>query len=65
MHSNSGTVSRLAFLKKTTAKKATVVALPLAQLVAVEVDWIKLFEGKTLDGWHKNPKRIGHCTRGK
>ena len=65
MHSNSGTASRRAFLKKTNATTATVVALPLAQLVALEVDWIKLFEGKTLDGWHKNPKRIGHGTDGK
>lgn len=26
--------------------------------------WITLFDGKTLDGWHKNPKRIGHGTGG-
>lgn len=65
MHSNLGTAPRRAFLKKTNATTATVVALPLSQLVAVEVDWIKLFEGKTLDGWHKNPKRIGHGTGGK
>ena len=65
MHSNSGTVSRRTFLKKTTATTAAVVALPLAQSVAAEGDWIKLFDGKTLDGWHKNPKRIGHGTGGK
>ncbi|MFP6611776.1 MAG: DUF1080 domain-containing protein [Pirellulales bacterium] len=26
--------------------------------------FISLFDGKTLDGWHKNPKRIGHGTGG-
>lgn len=28
-------------------------------------DWIVLFDGKTLKGWHKNPKRIGHGTGGR
>jgi hypothetical protein len=27
--------------------------------------WIKLFDGKTLNGWHKNPQKIGHGTGGK
>src|SRR5262245_25979389 len=27
-------------------------------------EWITLFEGKTLDGWHKNPEPIGHGTGG-
>jgi hypothetical protein len=26
--------------------------------------WIELFDGKTLDGWHKNPRKIGHGTGG-
>lgn len=26
--------------------------------------FISLFDGKTLDGWHKNPERIGHGTGG-
>ena len=26
--------------------------------------WISLFDGKTLNGWHKNPQRIGHGTGG-
>jgi len=26
--------------------------------------WIQLFDGKTLDNWHKNPKRVGHGTGG-
>lgn len=65
MPSNSDSISRRTFLKETTATTAAVVALPLAQAVAAEGDWIKLFDGKTLDGWHKNPKRIGHGTGGK
>jgi len=27
--------------------------------------YIRLFDGKTLNGWHKNPKPIGHGTGGK
>ena len=27
-------------------------------------DWIELFDGKTLKGWHKNPQKIGHGTGG-
>lgn len=27
--------------------------------------YILLFDGKTLDGWHKNPQKIGHGTGGK
>ncbi len=26
--------------------------------------WITLFDGKTLEGWHKNPEKIGHGTGG-
>lgn len=26
--------------------------------------WIELFDGKTLKGWHTNPKKIGHGTGG-
>jgi len=26
--------------------------------------WINLFDGKTLKGWHKNPRKIGHGTGG-
>ena len=28
-------------------------------------DWTSLFDGKTLDGWHKNPEKIGHGTGGR
>jgi hypothetical protein len=27
-------------------------------------EWISLFDGKTLNGWHKNPKKIVHGTGG-
>jgi hypothetical protein len=27
--------------------------------------WIVLFDGKTLDGWHKNPEKIGHGSGGR
>jgi hypothetical protein len=38
----------------------------LAPLVALADDgeWITLFDGKTLTGWHKNPQKIGHGTGG-
>ena len=26
--------------------------------------WIELFDGKTLEGWHINPEKIGHGTGG-
>src|ERR1700690_1346454 len=29
-----------------------------------EKGWLVLFDGKTLDGWHKNPAKIGHGTGG-
>jgi len=35
-----------------------------AARAADEEGWITLFDGKTLDGWHKNPQRIGHGTGG-
>ena len=28
-------------------------------------EWISLFDGRTLDGWHKNPQRIQHGTGGR
>ena len=27
-------------------------------------EWTSLFDGKSLKGWHKNPKRVGHGTGG-
>jgi hypothetical protein len=39
---------------------------PLARPAAAadEEGWITLFDGKTLNGWHKNPEKIGHGTGG-
>lgn len=31
---------------------------------AADDDWIKLFDGQSLAGWHTNPDRIGHGTGG-
>ena len=64
MHTNPDSISRRAFLRETATTTAAVAALPLGQAIAAENDWIKLFDGKTLDGWHKNPQRIGHGTGG-
>lgn len=33
--------------------------------VADDSQWIQLFDGRTLDGWHKNPDPIGHGTGGR
>jgi hypothetical protein len=48
----------LASLAETHALSARAYAAPAAG------DWIELFDGKTLQGWHKNPQRIGHGTGG-
>lgn len=36
-----------------------------ADSVADADGYLRLFDGKTLNGWHKNPQRIGHGTGGK
>src|SRR5215470_12558056 len=38
--------------------------LAFASTVRGEDGYIELFDGKTLNGWHKNPERIGHGTGG-
>ena len=40
------------------------VAVGDVRIAAAEEGWITLFDGKTLDGWHKNPAKIGHGTGG-
>ena len=37
---------------------------PLAYAVPGESKWISLFDGKSLDGWHKNRQKISHGTGG-
>jgi len=41
---------------------AAIAGTSIAQ--SAEPQWIQLFDGRTLDGWHKNPKPIGHGTGG-
>jgi hypothetical protein len=41
---------------------AACVGIPQAARAAE--DWITLFDGKTLKGWHTNPEKIGHGTGG-
>ena len=36
----------------------------LALAAAAKDDWVELFDGKSLAGWHKNPEKIGHGTGG-
>jgi hypothetical protein len=44
---------------------ALVVASPSVQSAEPDDDgFVALFDGKTLEGWHKNPERIGHGTGG-
>ena len=39
-------------------------AKPQAAATADADGWITLFNGKNLEGWHKNPEKIGHGTGG-
>ena len=59
--------SRRNFLKKTTII-APAFALPTVitqrKAIADAADFIQLFDGKSLDGWHPNPEKIWHGTGG-
>ena len=59
---------RRAFLKTTVAATAGASLLnphrPLAYAAPSESNWISLFDGKSLSGWHKNRQKIGHGTGG-
>ena len=64
---NSETTRRR-FLKAGLATcAATTARLLMSQLSAAPAKkgWVELFDGKTLKGWHKNPKKIGHGTGGR
>ncbi|MFT7643140.1 MAG: hypothetical protein ACI9G1_004905 [Pirellulaceae bacterium] len=56
--------NRRSFLKASAAAAAFPALTSLADAAAKKDEWIELFDGKTLDGWHKNPQRIGHGTGG-
>ncbi|MFP6603318.1 MAG: DUF1080 domain-containing protein [Pirellulaceae bacterium] len=59
--------TRRRFLGAGLATCAAATAQPLmSRLYAAPAKegWVELFDGKTLKGWHKNPKKIGHGTGG-
>ena len=43
---------------------ACLIVLTCGAFVFADDGWVSLFDGTTLDGWHKNPERIGHGTGG-
>jgi len=59
---------RRTFLHQSLATTATLSSLSLLQrnlyAAPAKKEWIQLFDGKSLTGWHKNPERIGHGTGG-
>jgi hypothetical protein len=60
--------NRRAFLKKSAAATAGASLLNLHHSLAYAApskgEMIRLFDGKSLSGWHKNPRKIGHGTGG-
>lgn len=57
--------TRRKFLQTSAIASAAVVAAIQTRAYAVaDTGWIELFDGKSLKGWHKNPKKIGHGTGG-
>lgn len=64
----SSLTNRRKFLQTTAAAAAgaTLVNLrdPSDSSAADDAERISLFDGKSLDGWHKNPQKIGHGTGG-
>ncbi len=60
--------SRRRFLKSSAATASLMATtgsfVRLVSGAAKKDDWTSLFDGKSLDGWHKNPQRIGHGTGG-
>lgn len=57
--------TRRHFLTSTSAAAALLAVPQLVQSAPEkQSDWITLFDGKSLKGWHKNPQRIGHGTGG-
>ena len=57
-------IPRRNFLKTSAAASAIAALQPSAYAVPRRDDWTELFNGKSLQGWLKNPKRIGHGTGG-
>ncbi len=65
---NPDCFSRRKLLKASTAATSIALAsggfVPLALGATKDNDGKPIFDGKTLNGWHKNPQRIGHGTGG-
>ncbi|MFP6762851.1 MAG: DUF1080 domain-containing protein [Planctomycetaceae bacterium] len=59
-------ITRRKFLLSSTATCLTSqLASGLFAAAARDNDWIELFDGRTLKGWHRNPAKIGHGTGGR
>ena len=56
--------SRRSFLASSAAAAAAAAILSRRAFAAPKDEWIELFDGKSLTGWHKNPQKIGHGTGG-
>ncbi|HUE73424.1 MAG TPA: DUF1080 domain-containing protein [Pirellulaceae bacterium] len=56
--------SRRSFLAASASAAASTALLTQLAYAAPKDEWIELFDGKSLDGWHKNPQKIGHGTGG-
>lgn len=56
--------SRRRFLVTASVAAAWPVLVTRLAYAAPKNEWIELFDGKTLKGWHKNPAKIGHGTGG-
>ncbi|MEX2027727.1 MAG: DUF1080 domain-containing protein, partial [Pirellulaceae bacterium] len=56
--------SRRSFLAASARAAAATALLTQLAYAAPKDEWIELFDGKSLDGWHKNPQKFGHGTGG-
>lgn len=59
-------IDRRSFVKTSAVAAATASTwlYSMAHAAPPKSEWVELFDGKTLKGWHKNPKKIGHGTGG-
>lgn len=55
---------RRTFLETAAVASAGAFLPSLAHAVQSTSKWVSIFDGKSLKGWHKNPKKIGHGTGG-
>jgi hypothetical protein len=59
----SSSCSRRTFVAASSAAASLAILSPRAYAGGKD-EWIELFDGKSLAGWHKNPQPIGHGTGG-